>query len=77
MTESGESPTRKRRGAPVSVEVERKLKKLDELLEKVDLRLDEHHELITAKADRKEIGILTSDKVTKNELIDLLPDQEV
>ena len=46
-------------------------------LEILDTRISENFETLLQKADKSEIGILTSDKVRKDELQSYLPDMDI
>ena len=48
-----------------------------EKLEMLDGRLSENFDTLLLKADKTEIGILTADKVKKDELQELMPDVDV
>jgi hypothetical protein len=48
-----------------------------EKIEILDNRLNENFEKLKEKAGKSEIGLLTSDKVTKDELPSYLPDMDL
>ena len=53
---------------------------VQEFGEKIDIldnRISENYETLMKKADKTEIGLLTTDKVTKEELPSMLPDMEM
>ena len=53
------------------------VKEFSEKIDILDKRISENFETLKGKADRSEIGILTTDKVTKEELPSMLPDMDL